>query len=43
MSREHFAWFDTAIGVCAIAITWTVQGVCGVRLPERHAQATRIG
>jgi methylated-DNA-[protein]-cysteine S-methyltransferase len=39
MSRQHFALFDTAIGVCAIA--WTEHGVCGVQLPERHAQATR--
>jgi len=39
MSSEHFALFDTAIGRCAIA--WTGHGVCGVQLPERHAEATR--
>lgn len=40
MSTRHFALFDTAIGVCAIA--WTGHGVCGVQLPERDAEATRI-
>jgi len=39
MSTQHFASFDTAIGVCAIA--WSEHGVCGVQLPERHAEATR--
>jgi methylated-DNA-[protein]-cysteine S-methyltransferase len=39
MSRQGFALFDTAIGVCAIA--WSEYGVCGVQLPERREQATR--
>ena len=34
-----FCLFDTAIGRCAIA--WTVRGIVGVWLPERHDGAMR--
>jgi methylated-DNA-[protein]-cysteine S-methyltransferase len=39
MSAQSFAVFDTAIGACGIA--WSVRGVVGVQLPERHDRATR--
>jgi len=34
-----FAFFETAIGTCAIA--WTERGVAGVQLPEGHESETR--
>jgi len=38
-ARQHFALFETAIGVCGIV--WTARGVCGVQLPEKDPAATR--
>jgi methylated-DNA-[protein]-cysteine S-methyltransferase len=39
MPVAGFTLFDTAIGPCGIA--WGPRGIVGVRLPERHATATR--
>jgi methylated-DNA-[protein]-cysteine S-methyltransferase len=39
MSKPGFAFFETAIGRCAII--WSEHGVLGVQLPERGERATR--
>jgi methylated-DNA-[protein]-cysteine S-methyltransferase len=36
--REHYALFDTPIGVCAIA--WSERGITRVQLPERNREAS---
>jgi methylated-DNA-[protein]-cysteine S-methyltransferase len=39
MRAHGFAWFDTAIGRCAIA--WSGRGIAAVQLPEADEQQTR--
>jgi methylated-DNA-[protein]-cysteine S-methyltransferase len=39
MTAEGFAWFETAIGRCAIV--WSACGIAGVQLPEASDAATR--
>ncbi|MGH6974286.1 MAG: methylated-DNA--[protein]-cysteine S-methyltransferase [Stellaceae bacterium] len=38
-SMTCFAWFDTAIGCCAVI--WTDSGIVGVQLPGANAKATK--
>jgi methylated-DNA-[protein]-cysteine S-methyltransferase len=39
MMEQRFAFFETAIGTCAIV--WTARGICGVQLPEKDMAATQ--